>query len=155
MFLYVNALNKLSLILNLQMASNTTSQMKCSYKDCGEAIEPESNRADVRGFNVPKSDRKGIILYHIHVHRILFCLKLSIFTYFKESLNFQYGQYFVTALKLHLYGLCKLAMFRRQYWSQYLVWVNGKYLFFRTGVYVHCLMTILPCLALEINRNYF
>jgi hypothetical protein len=60
---------------------NTTSQMKCSYKDCGEAIEPESNRADVRGFNVPKSDRKGIILYHIH--RILFCLKLSIFAYFK------------------------------------------------------------------------
>ena len=83
---FVNALNKLSLILNLQMASNTTSQMKCSYKDCGEAIKPESNRADVRGFNVPKSDRKGTILYHIH--RLLFCLKLSIFAHFKESLNF-------------------------------------------------------------------
>ena len=43
------------------MASNTTSDKKCSYKKCdfGNVIKPEAERADVRGFHVSESERKG------------------------------------------------------------------------------------------------
>ncbi|XP_071128949.1 NAD-dependent protein deacetylase-like [Mytilus edulis] len=45
------------------MASNGA-QVKCSYINCDQrkVIDPESDRADVRGFHVSKSGRKGMLV---------------------------------------------------------------------------------------------